>query len=126
MKFTSGAKRSSRMVRYDLIPFCALHRLARRFTGEEVTNVPVNSDDRSTQFTGGALKYGEVNWMKGLPTSDVINHTEEHFRVWIEEFRNAIYLHGNNFSLIREHMVGVSQKDDHLAGAMWGLCVLMF
>src|SRR3990167_1512047 len=113
--YKTGAKRSSRVPRYDLIPLTALKRLAVRFTGKEVNGEP----------DGGALKYGEVNWIRGLPTSDVINHIEEHFRTWVECFRNNSFLYGNDMEKIREAMNECSKQNDHLAGAMWGLCVLM-
>jgi len=50
-QFPTGAKRSQKMPRYDLIPKCALDRLAQRFTGDIINNIP----------SGGALKYGEGN-----------------------------------------------------------------
>jgi hypothetical protein len=80
-EFFSGAKRSVRMPRYDLIPFVALQRLAERYTGSMVNGEP----------DGGALKYGESNWKKGLPSSDVINHIIHHLSRWNEKFQQLKY-----------------------------------
>jgi hypothetical protein len=111
----TGAKRSARKPRYDLIPTIAVFRLAERFTGEMGPDGP----------TGGALKYGANNWRNGLPTSDVYNHVIDHLIHWARQFQDAQFLYGDNMVSIRKHMEEYSAIDDHLAGAMWGLCVLM-
>ena len=121
--FSTGAQRSVRCPRYDLIPKCAIDRLAVRFTGDIVNNLP----------TGGALKYGESNWERGLPTSDTINHIMHHLTSWTETFRQAM-IGAMNLGITDEkevmdyvlsHMKEHSNTDDDLAGAMWGICVLM-
>jgi hypothetical protein len=115
-KFNTGAKRSERKPRYDLIPTDALIRLAERFTGDIVDGKP----------TGGALKYGETNWVNGLPTSDVYNHIIGHLTTWAKSFQTALHLYKNDMESIRAYMVKHSSMDDDLAGAMWGICVLMY
>jgi len=122
-KFPSGAKRSAKMLRYDLIPKVALDRLAQRFTGK--INDQGNPD-------GGALKYGEGNWEKGLPTSDVINHIINHITQYSNYFRIALTtgikngLKGIDLTeYIVDSLQSCSKADDDLAAAMWGLTVLM-
>lgn len=121
-EFQTGAKRSARMPRYDLIPKVATDRLANRFTGELI-------DEHAT---GGAYKYGEGDWEKGLPTSDVINHIIHHLTNYQEEFRRALtagihngYVGEELMEYVQKRMISHSEHDDDLAGAMWGICVLM-
>lgn len=121
--FPTGAQRSVRVNRFDLIPAALMRRLAKRFTGEI---------DDNGEPTGGALKYGEGNWEKGLPTSDVINHIFEHLINYQERFRIELTkaIHegrtGENLMLaVRTEMNRHSRQDDDLAGAVWGLSVLM-
>lgn len=117
--YVTGARRSARMLRFDLIPFCAEERLAERYTGHEVDGKP----------DGGALKFGEVNWKKGLPTSDTINHTILHLKKWNEKFQELKFKYGSSvpaMEQIRKEMREFSKLDDHLAGAAWGLFALMF
>lgn len=57
--FGTGAKRDARALRYDLIPPCALKRLAQI-------------------YTEGAEHYGAHNWTKGMDYSDTINHALAH------------------------------------------------
>lgn len=116
IKYETGAKRSARKPRYDLIPTVALQRLAERFTGEIVDGKP----------TGGALKYGETNWVNGLPTSDVYDHIFDHLILWVQEFQRLLHCYGDDMTAIFNGMREFSAKDDHLAGAMWGICVLMY
>lgn len=122
-KFNTGAVRSSRMPRYDLIPRVALERLAKRFTGELVYDTEGLGISKPT---GGALKYGECNWEKGLPTSDVINHIFDHLTRWVNTFRENLKHYNGDMLLVRRSMLELTKNDDELAGAMWGLVVLMY
>lgn len=125
-QFSTGAKRSERMPRYDLIPRTAIDRLAQRFTGEIRDGKP----------TGGALKYGESNWQKGLPTSDVLNHAINHLLAYQDAFHNALIqcieeskqadTDYNVMENVRILLMNKFHGDDELAGAMWGICVLMY
>lgn len=122
--YSTGAKRSKRMPRYDLIPAVAITRLAERFTGDLAA-------DGKTPL-GGALKYGEGNWEKGLPTSDVINHVIGHLLAYQDCFRNNLYLgiikgfEGKELmEFVKQQMRAFTAHDDELAGAMWGISVLM-
>lgn len=63
--FSTGAIRAERSLRYDLIPPCALRRLAKI-------------------YTDGAIRYGVDNWRKGMDYSDTINHAVEHLIRYIE------------------------------------------
>jgi len=67
--FPSGAKRSGTRLRYDLIPACALRRIAAR-------------------FALGAGAYGDRNWEQGLPFSDTFNHIIEHLLTHAEQRAN--------------------------------------
>lgn len=127
-EYKTGAKRSARMPRYDLIPKVFLDRLAIRFTGQ------IGSDGKPD---GGALKYGESNWERGLPTSDVINHIINHLTNYQEGFRQelsrAIRIYSDKhtdkdfiMNSVRNEMCNRSNKDDDLAAAAWGIAVLMY
>ena len=84
--FASGAVRSSDAagVRYDLISPVGLRRLAET-------------------YAEGARKYGDYNWLKGMPASDVLNHAMRHIELW---------------------RAG-DAAEDHLAHAAWNLFALM-
>lgn len=99
--FTSGAKSSGKLPRFDLIPwhyFAA--RLARR-------------------YELGLEKYSEDNWKKGLHDPafilDRANHMLEHAHRAVERLR--LYL--NNYKSPQECM------DDDLAAVIWGAIFLM-
>jgi Domain of unknown function (DUF5664) len=78
----TGARRSNDAddVRYDLISPIALERVAQT-------------------YDKGAKKYGEHNWLRGFPISDLLNHAIRH---------QYLYLSGD-------------RSEDHLAHAAWGL-----
>lgn len=97
IEFPSGAKRDEVKPRYDLIESCALRRLAER-------------------CTLGAKKYGDYNWQKGLPPSDVFNHVIDHLLLYREKLGVPDGLHA----------IEGLKSDDDLAGAMWGIMVLMW
>ena len=80
--FPSGAVRSSdaESVRYDLITPVGLRRLAET-------------------CAEGARKYGDCNWQKGIPASQMLNHAVRHIYLWLEGDR----------------------QEDHLAHAAWNL-----
>lgn len=122
--FSTGAKRSERVARYDLIVQSFLDRLARRCTGEL---------DPKGMATGGALKYGEGNWEKGLPTSDVLNHALQHLHKLAELFRTSLSVAQSSFpendwagkmEYVRIQVAYALTVDDDLGGAAWGLMVL--
>lgn len=81
-EFPTGAKRGTEAdrERWDLIPILGLIRLART-------------------CADGADKYGEGNWLKGIPVSDLLNHAIRHI---------YLYLAGD-------------RTEDHLAHAAWNL-----
>lgn len=70
--------------RFDLISPIALRRLAR-------------------VYALGASRYGERNWEKGLPVSNLVNHAVRHI---------YLYLQGDG-------------SEDHLAHAVWNLAAAM-
>lgn len=88
MRFSSGAHRSphvagmkdERPVRYDLISPVLIRRLAET-------------------YAEGAKKYGDNNWQKGVPVSDLLNRAIAHL---------FAYLDGDT-------------SEDHLAHAMWNV-----
>ena len=63
--FETGAKRNNDAddVRYDLISPHVLESLART-------------------HAEGAKKYGDNNWQKGLPSSDLLNRVYRHLNLW--------------------------------------------
>ena len=85
-EFATGAVRSSdaNSTRYDLISPIGLRRLAET-------------------YCEGATKYGDNNWLKGMPASDLLNHLMKHIDQW-------------RFG---------DKSEDHLAHAAWGLFALM-
>jgi hypothetical protein len=81
-QFPSGAVRSADAsgVRYDLITPVGLRRLAET-------------------CAEGAVKYGDVNWQKGIPASQMLNHAIRHLFLWLEG----------------------DDREDHLAHAAWNI-----
>lgn len=71
--FSTGAKRDARALRYDLIPPCALKRLAKI-------------------YTEGAEHYGAHNWQKGMDYSDTIDHAFAHLLNWLDGDRTEDHL----------------------------------
>jgi hypothetical protein len=120
--YPTGAKRSGRVIRYDLLVHSFLERIAQRATG---------SVDESGQADGGALKYGEGNWEQGLPTSDVINHTIAHLLHLQDAFRRGLAYVAQQegtwperMEELREGMNNTLAVDDHIGAVGWGLMVL--
>jgi Domain of unknown function (DUF5664) len=85
-KFSTGAVRSTDAdaYRFDLISPIALRRIAAR-------------------YALGSKKYGDSNWERGMPISDLANHALRHL---------FLYLSGD-------------RSDDHLAGVAWGACAML-
>lgn len=88
-KFDSGAVRGQEKfekfpARFDLISHIGERRLAETY-GE------------------GALKYGDNNWLNGIPLSNLLNHAKDHINR---------YLSGD-------------RTEDHLAHAAWNLFAAM-
>ena len=81
-KFTTGAVRGKDAdnVRFDLITPIGLRRLA------ETCHV-------------GAQRYGDHNWLRGIPSSEMLNHAIRHIYLWLEGDR----------------------EEDHLAHAAWNI-----
>ena len=81
-QFPSGAVRSSDAegVRFDLITPIGLRRLAET-------------------CAEGARKYGDHNWQKGIPASEMLNHAIRHTYLWLAG----------------------DATEDHLAHAAWNL-----
>jgi len=124
----TGAKRSERVIRYDLIPKVFWDRVASKFTGE-FTSINIESlgygDIDRSKATGGALKYGECNWERGLITSDTINHIYDHLNTYTNYFREQLKYSEGDMSQVVNAMQSLSRNEDHLAGAAFGLVVLM-
>lgn len=86
MTFPTGAIRGTDNsgVRFDLISSVGLRRLAET-------------------YAEGAAKYGDNNWLKGIPASNLLNHLEVH----LNKFKSG------------------DTSEDHLAHAAWNLFTLM-
>lgn len=80
--FPTGAVRSTDTdnVRFDLITPIGLRRLAET-------------------CAEGAKKYGDFNWQKGIPASEMLNHAIRHVYLWLEG----------------------DSEEDHLAHAAWNI-----
>lgn len=80
--FPTGAVRSTDAdnVRFDLITPIGLRRLAET-------------------CAEGAKKYGDFNWQKGIPASEMLNHAIRHVYLWLEG----------------------DSEEDHLAHAAWNI-----
>lgn len=71
-------------VRYDLISPIGLRRIAET-------------------YAEGSQKYGDHNWLKGMPASDLLNHALAH----LNDFKRG------------------DTSEDHLAHAAWNLIAMM-
>ncbi len=75
VKFTTGAMRSSvaESLRYDLISPIAIEALA-------------------ATYAEGSAKYGDFNWEKGMPVSDLLNHALRHLYKFLSGDRSEPHL----------------------------------
>lgn len=103
--FDTGAKRSKEGLHYSSIDPGFLRRIAARHTGAPAGQA-LQFDGR--EYEGGDGKYGRGNWRKGMPLHDTFNHVIEHLLHWREVIAT-----------------GAIPTDDDLAGAGWGIEVLM-
>ena len=73
--FETGAQRdlSEGKGRFDLIPWCAIMRLARH-------------------FEAGAEKYGEYNWQKGIPAHSYIDSAFRHLAKYTDGWDDEDHL----------------------------------
>lgn len=85
-RFKSGAVRSrdAEETRFDLI-------------------TPIGERRLAATYAEGAAKYGDNNWLKGIPASDLLNHAKRHINLWLAG----------------------DATEDHLAHAAWGLFAVM-
>ena len=84
-KFKSGAVRGKEMdARFDLICPAGLLALAKT-------------------YAEGATKYGDNNWLKGLPKSNLLNHALQHLN---------LYMSGDT-------------SEDHLGHALWNIVAII-
>lgn len=84
MRFDTGAVRDDLEPRYDLMSPYALKRLA-------------------LTYAEGAKKYGDGNWLRGIPIDNLINHALHHI-----------------FAFMRG-----DQSEDHLAHAAWNILAII-
>jgi len=86
-QFKSGAQRDTgcNKLRHSLIPHEALNRVAQR-------------------YLDGAEKYGENNWMKGMPLSVYYDSAMRHMHAWWSGDKN----------------------EDHVAAAVWNMLCAMW
>lgn len=93
--FDGGAKRSEKKPNYNQIPFCAIQRLAKRFS--------VGAEQYDDPWEAKRL-YGAMNWEAG----------DEEF--WKDAFNHAM----EHLLLSR-----CDVSDDHLAAVMWYCSIRM-
>lgn len=86
VEFSTGARRGTDTdhCRYDLISPLALKALAET-------------------CAEGSVKYGDANWLQGLPDSNLLNHVQNHLNSWQSG----------------------DTSEPHLAHAMWNLMALI-
>lgn len=93
--FSSGAKSSGKLPRYDMIPWS------------------VFADRLAARYELGLKKYSEDNWRTGLSEREYVldraNHALKHLHLAVEAIRTGKRL----------------DEDDDLAAAMWGVVFLM-
>jgi hypothetical protein len=85
-EFSTGARRDTQTGkgRFDLLPVNAMFRLAKH-------------------FENGAVKYGDSNWLKGIPLSRYLDSLLRHaFKV-----------------------AGGLEDEDHLSAVIWNACCLL-
>jgi len=82
-EFPTGAVRSNDAngVRFDLITPIGLRRLAET-------------------CAEGAAKYGDHNWEKGMPASQMINHAIRHIYLWLQGDDTEDHLSHSVFNLM--------------------------
>lgn len=105
----SGALSSGKLPRYDLIPWHVFaDRLAQRYSGPP----------------GGAAKYGEYNWQKGITDREYVldraNHALKHLHRAVERIRSGSQVDARTIPL--NYLL---DDDDDLAAALWGIIFLM-
>jgi hypothetical protein len=93
-QFDSGAVRSNDVdhLRFDLIPPVPLRRLAAR-------------------YGMGAEKYGDHNYLSGIPYSNILNHVENHINKLKVKLAKGITV--------------AEDDDDDLAAIAWGAFAIM-
>lgn len=106
--YESGATRSEiYKARFDLIPSHALTRLALR-------------------YGLGAVSYGDLNWLKGMPFSDTLNHIQQHLENAKMRYRRGVGANVGDEDAIRSTLCdSFSTEDDDLAAAAWGCFALI-
>ena len=85
-EFSTGARRDTQegKGRFDLLPINAMFRLSRH-------------------FENGAVKYGDSNWLKGIP---------------LKRYLDSLLRHTFKFA-------GGLEGEDHLCAIIWNACCLL-
>ena len=94
-EFQSGAKRSKDAdhARYDLIPMAAMEAMAKT-------------------LCVGARRYGEFNWQKGIPASDLMNHCLQHIYKWLDGDRSEDHIgHAMCNLAFLAHFISIGQVE---------------
>src|SRR5262245_19816535 len=117
-QYATGAKRSERVRNhFHLLPSQALRRVSQRYA----MAVPKG--------------YGEYNWLKGFPFSDLFNHVQEHLENAKQQYEHAILTFQGDEDAIIKHLqdslgseqalLNLSGGEDDLAGAAFGIFCIM-
>ena len=81
-QFNTGSKRDTGdKERFDFISFIGMWRL-------------------SIHLAKGAKKYGDHNWEKGMPASQMINHAIRHIYLWLQGDDTEDHLSHSTFNLM--------------------------
>jgi Domain of unknown function (DUF5664) len=111
-EFSTGSRRDTRegKGRYDLLPWCAIERIAKH-------------------TENGAHKYGDKNWEKGQPVSRYFDSAVRHLSKWIQHNDTEDHLAAACWNIlaimwtlekVQEGKLPSTLGDDHEHRFYWG------
>lgn len=110
-KFETGAVRDMQegKGRMDLLPWCAVLRVARH-------------------FEAGAVKYGDRNWERGIPLSSFIDSAARHIAKYMDGQADEDHLCAAAWNLLcalwteekRPDLINIPTRPDYAGGAQYG------
>jgi hypothetical protein len=110
-KFETGAVRDMQegKGRLDLLPWCAVLRVARH-------------------FEAGAVKYGDRNWERGIPLSSFIDSAARHIAKYMDGQTDEDHLCAAAWNLLcalwteekRPDLINIPTRPEYAGGAQYG------
>lgn len=111
-KFETGAVRDMQegKGRLDLLPWCAIMRVARH-------------------FEAGAVKYGDRNWERGIPLSSFMDSAARHIAKYMDGQTDEDHLVAAAWNLLcalwteekRPDLINIPTRPEYAGGAQYGL-----